>query len=332
MPNTVPETLFPDQSRPVLHVVAAVIENEQGEILISQRAKELHQGGLWEFPGGKVEANETVKSALCRELREELGITPTRYHPLITIPYTYPEHHVLLDVWRVTDFSGIASGLEQQPVIWVKRAELDEYKFPPANHPIINAARLPDTLLITPEPGVKSQWGEFLDRIDTLSQNGISLILLRSKQLSDSDYRTLAHMVVEVTSIDDCQVLLNSNWDDVMDSRAAGLHLTQSQLQSQAKMVQRSGLLLSTSCHNQTELVAAVNAQVDFALLSPVKATRSHPQATPIGWHQFNQLVYEVTLPIYALGGLSDSDLQDAKQYGAQGIAAISSLWNSDES
>ena len=90
----------------VVHVAAAAIVNSDNEILISQRAADVHQGGLWEFPGGKLESGELVQQALLRELDEELGISATSYRPLIKVTHQYPDKTVLLDVWKVDDYTG----------------------------------------------------------------------------------------------------------------------------------------------------------------------------------------------------------------------------------
>ena len=95
-----------------LHVAAAVIRGTDGRILLAQRPAHKHQGGLWEFPGGKVEAGESVLSALARELREELGIQVTHAQPLIQVRHAYPDQRVLLDVYEVTEFTGDAHGAE----------------------------------------------------------------------------------------------------------------------------------------------------------------------------------------------------------------------------
>lgn len=136
MPNTVPDRVLP--AYPVLHVAAAVIYNPQGRVLIARRPLNKHQGGLWEFPGGKVEADETARQALDRELFEELSIQVTAAQPLIQIPYEYPERHVLLDVFSVTAFKGEARGCEGQPLAWIDISELTHYPFPAANQPIID--------------------------------------------------------------------------------------------------------------------------------------------------------------------------------------------------
>ena len=126
----------------VLHVVAAAIFNKQGDLLIAQRPLDKHMGGLWEFPGGKVEAGEAVTDALRRELDEELGIQPLSWEPLISIEHAYPEKTVLLDVWIVRDFHGEAHGREGQTVRWVTPNMLDQFEFPEANHGIIEALNI----------------------------------------------------------------------------------------------------------------------------------------------------------------------------------------------
>lgn len=124
-----------------VHVAVGVVVDEQRRILISQRASAAHQGGLWEFPGGKVEAGESVTRALARELREELGIGFSESRPLLLVPHDYGDKAVLLDVHLVTQLSGNARGLEGQPLAWVTVQELARYEFPAANVPIVEALR-----------------------------------------------------------------------------------------------------------------------------------------------------------------------------------------------
>lgn len=129
-----------------LHVAVGVIEGADGRILIAHRNGSQHQGNKWEFPGGKVEAGETVTTALARELDEELGIEVLTAESLISIHYNYPDRAVWLDVWKVTEFVGEPQGREGQPVLWVEPALLGDYTFPAANAPIVLAAQLPRTL------------------------------------------------------------------------------------------------------------------------------------------------------------------------------------------
>lgn len=129
-------------SKSWLHVAVGVIVNQQHQVLIAKRAAHQHQGGLWEFPGGKLEDGEEVSLALSRELKEELDIDVLDLEPLIEIRHEYHDKAVLLDTWKVTAFSGEPKGLEGQPIKWVNIAELDKYAFPEANQEIITALLL----------------------------------------------------------------------------------------------------------------------------------------------------------------------------------------------
>jgi 8-oxo-dGTP diphosphatase len=121
----------------LVHVAVGVVLNSHNEVLIALRAKQAHQGGLWEFPGGKVEADETIQQALVRELKEELNIIADCFKPLVVIEHDYGDKTVRLDVWLVTRFDGVPVGCEGQQVTWSTIDELTRYEFPAANKKII---------------------------------------------------------------------------------------------------------------------------------------------------------------------------------------------------
>jgi 8-oxo-dGTP diphosphatase len=126
---------------PVIHVAVGIIVDPTGAVLVARRPEHVHQGGLWEFPGGKVEAGETVEAALRRELREELGIELGVAEPLLKVHHAYPDKIVLLDTWWVTAYAGEPCGREGQPLAWMQPADLIESVFPDADAPIIARLR-----------------------------------------------------------------------------------------------------------------------------------------------------------------------------------------------
>jgi 8-oxo-dGTP diphosphatase len=121
----------------LVHVAAGVVLNNQQQVLLALRPLDKHQGGLWEFPGGKVEAGETVQAALARELYEEINLTVLTAEPFLVQEHDYGDKHVKLDVWLVTHFMGEPHGKEGQQLRWVALNELHHYQFPAANQVIV---------------------------------------------------------------------------------------------------------------------------------------------------------------------------------------------------
>ncbi|MFV8782221.1 8-oxo-dGTP diphosphatase MutT [Microbulbifer sp. SA54] len=130
----------PSQKKSV-HVAVGVILAPDGRILLAKRPDHLHMGGRWEFPGGKVEAGETVQQAMTRELLEELDIEVLRLEKLIEVRHDYGEKQVFLDTWCIVEFIGEARGVEGQELAWVSAADLSAYHFPDANQPIVEAVQ-----------------------------------------------------------------------------------------------------------------------------------------------------------------------------------------------
>jgi 8-oxo-dGTP diphosphatase len=121
----------------VVTVAVGILLDPQGRVLITRRAPQTHQGGLWEFPGGKVEPGETIVDALARELKEELGVTVLISEPFMTLEHDYGDQCVCLAVHRVTSWRGEPSGMEGQPLAWEQPANLTDWPFPAANQPIL---------------------------------------------------------------------------------------------------------------------------------------------------------------------------------------------------
>jgi 8-oxo-dGTP diphosphatase len=316
----------------VIHVAVGVIigrhgasAEEHGAILIAKRPDKTHQGGLWEFPGGKVEGSETLFDALKRELQEELAIEVIATEPLIKIRHDYGDKAVLLDVHKVTEFLGQPQGNEGQPIQWVTPSSLHKYEFPAANRPIITAINLPQRLLIT---GEFTELSDFLARIESALQKGIRMVQLR---LQTSDAIAM-HMgsVAEICNRYSAKLAINTSpqlFTDLSTSSNVGLHLNSSQLLSCNTRHVSDSTLLGASCHTENEIKHAEKIGVNYICLSPVQATNSHPNQEGMGWDRFRSLVDNATIPVYALGGMTESDLAIALENGAQGIAAISEWW-----
>lgn len=308
----------------LIHVAAAVIRDRRGHILIARRPDDKHQGGLWEFPGGKVEPGEPVADALARELHEELGIRVTSARPLILIPHHYPDKSVLLDVWEVDGFDGEAHGAEGQPVEWVTSEALDDYAFPAANAPILAAARLPKRMLIT---GQADSEAEYAERLQSALDGGITQVMLRARQLPEEMFAELYRKLLPLCEQKGALLGVNTSVTQANALGAEHLHLTSARLEALTERPEFNGRWLSASCHSAEQIRQAEAKGVDFITLSPVKATSSHPGEPVLGWEAFAELVAEATVPVYALGGLGEADLAKARGQGAQGIAAISAWW-----
>jgi 8-oxo-dGTP diphosphatase len=301
-----------------LQVAVGVIKNPSGQILISFRNDKLHQGGLWEFPGGKIEATETVEQALTRELKEELDITVRAATPLITINHQYPDLAVQLRVLSVERFDGEVKSCEGQPFLWVNPDDLVNYAFPAANRPIITAAQLPHyyAILDDAEPAL------LLVNLETILNKGIKLVQARLKTLSVAAVEAFLEQAYPLCKAHNAWLLLNSSVENAEYFEVDGLHLTSADLLACDQRPENKQWV-AASCHNNHELRHAENIGVDFVVLAPVLPTPTHPDTGGLGWEQFAELVAQTNLPVYALGGLVKSDVLTAREMGGQGIAGI---------
>jgi len=330
--------------------VGIIVKDKQ--ILISKRHADAHQGGKWEFPGGKIEKNESDTDALKRELFEELDITPIRFHPKINIPFHYQNNNksvkVILKVYQVEKFNGIAIGKEGQEIRWVKINELNKFNFPQANRAIITAINLPSHYYITENFQYLNAQKQ-LEQIHTYHCNHeVDSKLLQCR--SNIDDNSLKQLTTVLNTASDNQFLIQLNsrfYQELKNISHAelskmlqfyqnkgvqiGLHLTSHDLHDYHSLdLTLFNSYISASCHHMEDIMIANECKIDFIVISPVNETKSHPEAKAIGWEKFSQLCFAAQMPVYALGGMTSSELMTAINHGAQGIAGISFISDSN--
>ena len=308
-----------------IQVVAGVLSNQAGEVLLTQRSRHVHKGGYWEFPGGKVDNGESELHALHRELREEIGIEVGQARPMIVVHYRYPHRNIRLAVWRILEYAGVPYGREAQPLLWCTPSQLWHRQLPEANMAVVNALRLPDVYLITPQPG--NDVKQFLDNLYRSLCGGIRLVQLRAKSTRPAEYHTLAREAVRLCHNNGAAILLNAPPGLVTELGADGIHLTGEALADLKQRPLAIGQWVAASCHNSQEIERAQQIGCDFIVVSPVERTLTHRGLAPLGWKRFAELAACADIPVYALGGLTASHVPLAHKYGGQGIAAIRGLW-----
>jgi 8-oxo-dGTP diphosphatase len=307
----------------VVDVAAAVIQKPDGTFLLAQRPQDKIWAGYWEFPGGKVEPGETPYHALVRELHEELGIEVVTAWPWITRVFAYPHATVQLHFFRVTQWHGAPHPHEGQQFAWQSPARVEVAPLLPANAPVLRALALPPLYAISnvQELGIE----EFLHRLQIALNSGLRLVQLREKQLAREELRGLAQRMLPLLRAHGARLLLNSDVELAQQIGADGVQLTANQL---ANLSERPAVdWCAASCHNAQELQRAEQLGCDFALLSPVLPTQSHPGEPALGWENFAAIVAGSSIPVYALGGMQPAHMEAAWRHGAHGVALLRQAW-----
>ncbi len=315
----------------ITHVAVAILqrknESEQSQFLLASRPQGKGWAGWWEFPGGKIEDGESPEHALTRELAEELGIKPTITQQWLTRQYDYPalsqDGHdapaktVLLHFYFVSAWQGEISPREGQHLSWQSANNITVEPILPANAPIMKALALPPVYAISNI----AEMGEnaYLDALQAALNKGLRLVQIREKHLTKDEFVRIAAHIIVLAKPYNATVLISQDIALARDLGAQGVHLpSQNLLLLKTKP---AGLIVAASCHNEVELAHAEMLGLDLAVLSPVKSTQSHPEVDALGWQKFNELAQKTTLPVYALGGMTLTDLPIALSYGARGIA-----------
>ena len=308
---------------PITEVAAAVLTQPDGRVLLAQRPVGKAYAGYWEFPGGKVEPGESLGTALARELHEELGIVVTRACRWITRVFEYPHATVRLNFFRVFDWQGEPHPHEGQIFSWQLPDAVEVTPLLPANSPILKALSLPPVLGISHAESLGVD--TFLARLDVALHNGLRLIQLRDKTLPEEARLQLARETVRRAHPHGARVLVNGPLELARAAGADGMHLDSS---AAAQLTARPDCeWVGVSCHDDAELAHAATLGADFALLSPVLPTLTHPGAATLGWDVFSTLAAASPIPVYGLGGLGRDDVTLAQSHGAHGVALLRGAW-----
>ena len=310
-----------------IDVAVAILQrkNESGqlEFLLASRPAGKGWAGWWEFPGGKIEAGESPEYALSRELAEELGVKPTITQQWLVRQYDYPETNdspaktVRLHFYFVTAWQGEIAPQEGQQLSWQVADKTTVSPILPANAPIMQALALPPVYAISNI----AEMGEsaYLDALQAALNKGLRLVQVREKCLTKEEFIKIAQQIIALAKPYNAKVLISQDIALARDLGAEGVHLPSQNLMM--LKTKPADLIVSASCHNAAELQHAENLQLDFVVLSPVQSTLSHPEADALGWQAFAELAQKVSLPVYALGGMTLTDLPMALSYGARGVA-----------
>jgi len=293
----------------IVEVAAAVIQRPDGAFLLAQRPRGKVYAGYWEFPGGKIEPGELAERALARELHEELGIDLERAYPWLTREYLYPHGHVRLRFFRVAAWRNDPHPREEQAIAWQTPGAANLAPMLPANAPVLASLELPHEYAITDATGMGA--AEQLARLEKRLKQGLKLLQVREPGMADAVAFT--RQVLALAQRYGCRVMTKAPF-----AGADGLHLTARDLMQLEGKTQ----FTSASCHSRGELQRAMALGLDFAVVGPVKDKAS------IGWDGFATIVAGTSIPVYAIGGLTRADMEDAWRAGAHGVAMIRGAWS----
>lgn len=312
--------------KPRIDVAVAVVFNTAGQVLWGCRPEGKPYAGYWEFPGGKVEAAETVWQALVRELKEELDITALEGGPWFRIEHDYEHANVRLHLYRVWRFDGTPKSLEQQSFTWASLDSAELSPILPATEPLLSKLSQPTVMALS---NYEADFQACANRLEqALNASDIPVyVQFREKLLKgDALIQAFEHCYGLCQKTGQAMLLNSDTWinlRELLDALPCPLHLTQAHMLSgQFHDLQCAG----ASVHDAHSLQQAFDRGLSYAVLGAVKQTASHPGQLGLGWTKFLELSKAARLPVFAIGGLGFDDMRQAQLHGAHGVAMLSKL------
>ncbi|MDE0799071.1 MAG: NUDIX domain-containing protein [Nitrosomonadaceae bacterium] len=206
------------QELPLVNVAVAVIQREDGYVLMAERPYGKESSGFWEFPGGKFELGESAKQALAREIYEELGIKPKMVYPWIRYKYTYPNKRVKLHVFRIFTWEGTPSGREGQRISWEDSDAIMVSPLLPANNHILEVIKLPLLYVITNTS--QSSMVKFMEGLVKVFEQGVRLIKVCTRHMNPEQLTQVTRPIVKLAHHYGAKVLISGNESIALESGA----------------------------------------------------------------------------------------------------------------
>ncbi|WP_374295279.1 8-oxo-dGTP diphosphatase MutT [Acinetobacter sp.] len=300
--------------------VSIAIIRHKNQVLLGWRDENLHQGGCYEFAGGKLEARETPEHAVIREVQEEVDIDVMPLKRFASFQFDYSDRCLSLFfiLCKVKNYAELDK--MDQAWRWIDLDDVQNYQFPKANQAIIQRISWSRRIAILNGDHTAKQ---------QVHHDVVTIYLRQSDENLKSLLIDNPQLFVEKKVIVRWQDYQQLN--DDLQEKVFAIHLNSQQLVDLAESVPQNNELplslqnknLIGACHNENEIECANLIACDAIFISPVQATPTHPEQSGLGWESFSKLTAMAEMPVYALGGVGRDDLDVAKAYGAYGVAGI---------